>query len=132
MALPIIGRKVKLYQGDVATGTVYVGVTSKTLTINSESVDVTNDDDDGWRALLNEAAVKSMDVSVEGVVKDESLFNEIISGNTLQGYALDIETVGTFASDFRFSNVEISAPTGDALRFTASLQSSGILTYTSA
>lgn len=132
MALPIIGRKVKLYQGDVATGTVYAGVTSKTATFNSESVDITNDDDSGWRTLLDEAGVKSMDLSVEGVVKDESLFNEIISGNSLTGYELDIETVGVFASDFRFTSVEIVGATADAVRFTASLQSSGAVTYTTA
>lgn len=132
MAAPIIGRKAKLYQGDVATGTVYVGVTSKTATINSESVDITNDDDSGWRTLLDEAGVKSMDLSLEGVVKDEELFNEIISGNTLTGYELDLETVGVFAANFRFTSVEIVGATADAVRFTASLQSSGAVTYTTA
>lgn len=43
------------------------GLKSKTLTLNKEAVDVTNHGSQGWRQLLNNAGIQSLDCSGEGV-----------------------------------------------------------------
>lgn len=133
MALPIIGRKVKLYRGDVATGTVFVGVTSKTISINNEPVDITNDDDNGWRTLLPDPAVRSVDIGTEGVLKSDGPIVDAISASSLlEGYELEIEGVGVFAGSFYVNGLELPAATNDAVRYSTTFLSSGPVTYTQA
>lgn len=43
------------------------GLKSKSLTMNKESVDVTNHGSQGWRQLLQGAGIQSLDCSGEGV-----------------------------------------------------------------
>lgn len=132
MAFPMIGRKANVYQGDVDTGTMIAGVTAKTVTINTESVDITSDDDNGFRTLLAEASVKSIDMSVEGVTKDTVLLEASIAGNELTNYTISFDDVGDVAGNFRISSYELTGSQDDAVRFTASLESSGEYTFTAA
>lgn len=130
MAFPQIGRLATLYKGDSATGTAVAGVTSKSMTVNTESVDITSDDDNGFRTLLAEASVKSIDMSVEGVTKTDTLLQASIAGNELTEYTLVFDGIGEIAGNFRLSSYEQTGATDDAVRFTASLESSGEYTYT--
>lgn len=45
------------------------GMRNKTLSFSASEVDVTSDDDEGWRKLLVAAGVKSFDLSFEGVME---------------------------------------------------------------
>lgn len=131
MPLPLIGRKVKVYRGAPSTGTVFVGVTSKTISINNEPVDITNDDDDGFRALLADPAVRSMDISAEGVLKSDGPIADAISASSLlEEYTVEIEGVGEVSGDFYVSGMELTAPTNEAVRYSTTFMSSGPFTYT--
>jgi predicted secreted protein len=48
-------------------------VREKTLTHNKEAVDVTADEDNGWRRLLPIAGTRSIDASVSGVCDDVNI-----------------------------------------------------------
>jgi len=131
----IAGRRVRIYEGaSVGSGTLVAGARSDSITINNEAIDVTDKGDDGWRTFLNDASVRTVDMSVEGLLDGDSLLSAAL-GNTqalLGDSEIDIEGIGTVAGEFHFSSFEIGAPHDDAATFTASIQSSGEITFTAA
>lgn len=53
--------------GAIVAGRVK-GMRNKTLSFSASEVDVTSDDNEGWRELLVDSGVKSFDLSFEGVM----------------------------------------------------------------
>jgi predicted secreted protein len=106
---------------------------TKSFTIGNEPVDITSDDDSGFRTMLSVAGTKTLDMSVEGVTKDGALI-ALASGSS--GLIEDVEItfpgIGTIAGDFFVASVELGAAYNEASTFSASLQSSGAYTYTPA
>ena len=70
--------------------TTLVGVRTRGFTINAEPVDVTNDDDSGWRTLLAQPGLRSVEIPVAGISSDEILLDAIMEGTT---YALSAVVV---------------------------------------
>lgn len=131
----LAGRKVRIYEGvDVATGTLVAGARSDTITINNEAIDVTDKGDDGWRTFLNDASVRNVEMSVSGLLDGNSLLSKSLGATTnlLDDYVIDIDGIGTVAGKFHFSSFEIGAPHDDAATFSASIASSGEITFTAA
>jgi predicted secreted protein len=128
----IAGRRVRIYQGS-GTGRVLVaGARSDSITINNEAIDITDKGDDGWRTMLNDASVRSVDMSVEGLLDGDGLLAAAL-GDTdalLGDYEIEMEGIGLVAGEFHFSSFEIGAPHDDAATFTASIASSGEITFT--
>lgn len=122
-----IGREFLIKRGSV----VIAGVRSKSVSINGEAVDITSDDDGGYRTLLSTVGTKSMDLSVEGVSKDADLRDAMLSGSTLLLTDVNLEYPNgdTVSGNFFLTSFEESAPYNEATTFTASLQSSGEFTY---
>lgn len=124
------GRDIDFYKGDSSTG-VKICARTKTLTIGSESIDITQDCDDGVRRLLDKPAQKQMDASIEGIITTKELAEAALNGSVyLEGYTMVIPGFGEIACDFFLSNFELGAPYNDATTFTATLNSSGDWTYT--
>lgn len=119
------GRTLKI----LIEGEVVAAVQSRELTHNRESVDVTNDDSDGWRRLLDEPGVKSLDLSVEGVctVANMNLWINKWNGTTYEDVAVVYPdgTVVTAADGFLLSGLTIGAEHNAHVSFSAELQSSG-------
>lgn len=113
---------------------VIAGVRTKTVTINGEPIDVTSDDDSGFRTLLASAGLRSIDLSVEGVTKDATLRAIVagVSSQLLTDISIEYPNGDTIDGDFYLVNIEESGEYQDALTFSASLQSSGPFTYTPA
>jgi TP901-1 family phage major tail protein len=114
---------------------VVAGVRTKTVTINKEPIDVTTDDENGWRTLLDRPSVRSVDISVEGVTKDDSLKAAMLGSET--SHVLNVVAVeyadGSMAiGKFHFTSLEDSGEYTDAVQFSASLQSSGPVTFVAA
>jgi TP901-1 family phage major tail protein len=116
----------------VATG-VPNGVKTKSLTINNEPIDITSDDDNGFRTMLTDAGTMSVDMSVEGVVKDDQLVALATGdGDLIKACSIDFPGVGTISGDFFIASLELGAPHNDQATFTASLQSSGAFAFAAA
>lgn len=130
----LAGRKIRIYEGDVATGTLVAGARSDSISINNEAIDITDKGDDGWRTFLNDASVRSVDMSVEGLLDGSSLLSAALGVTTalIGEYTIDIDGIGTVSGDFHFSSFEIGAPHDDAATFTASIASSGVIAFTAA
>lgn len=126
------GRYLRILKNAVAIA----GVRSKTVAINGSPVDVTGDDDDAYRTLLSEHATKSVDLTVEGVTKDDVLLQAITVATPGAQLLSDIEVEypdgATLAGDFFLATYEEVGAHDDAVVFTATLQSSGPFTYTPA
>lgn len=130
-----VGRALVL---EYPTGTVIAGVRSRSFTVDSSPIDVTTDDDSGIRKLLEKPGQHQIDVSVEGLLKDDALLEEIIDG-TLFIRELTIKfpfsfttTQATLVGNFRFNNFEVTGEYQDAIAFTATLQSAGAFVFTPA
>ena len=124
-----IGRELVVKRGS----DVIAGVRTKSLTFAGEAVDVTTDDDDGKRKLLEASGQESIDMSVEGLTKDENLLAIPAGGGTrIEEYTIDMPWGGSITGDFRLNSVELGAEYQEAISFTAEIQSTGDWTYTPA
>lgn len=109
-----------------------VGVRTKGYTIANDYVDVTTDDDDGWRTLLADPGLRSVEVTVGGISSDQVLIAEIMKAN-ITGEPLTVQlptTTGTLAGTFLLSSFEQTGEHDGAVEFDATFMSSGAVTYT--
>lgn len=130
-----IGRKVILEVGAVGVSPLVAipGVREKNVACSGEPIDITSDEDTGWRLLLDEAAQNEVNVSISGVAKDDSLFLEWAAGTRTMSVRMvwpntGLEMTGTFF----LSSYSRNDPYNDAVTFDAELVSSGLVTFTPA
>lgn len=126
------GRDILFYTGDVDTG-AKMCARSKTLTIGSESIDITQDCDGAFRKLMDEPASRFLDMAVEGLLtQDDWLLQALDTASNvfLNEYTLVIPEIGSVSGNFFISNFELGAPHDDATSFSATVQSSGKWTFT--
>lgn len=112
--------------------TTLVGVRTRGYTFSNEFVDVTTDDDTGWRTLLADPGVRSMEVTVGGISSDQVLIAEMVNAS-MTGEALSVglpTTTGTLAGTFMLSSFEQNGEHDGAVEFSATFMSSGEVTYT--
>ncbi len=107
-----------------------VGVRTKGWTATADLVDVTTDDDNGWRTLLATPGLKSVEVTVGGISSDQVLINEFFNGTgeTLTGELPT--TTGTISGTFYLSSFEQTGEHDGAVEFSATFMSSGVVAYT--
>jgi TP901-1 family phage major tail protein len=110
-----------------------VGVRTRTFSITNDYVDVTTDDDSGWRTLLADPGLRSVETTVGGICSDQVLIAEIMKAN-ITGEPLDIElptaTGAKLGGTFLVSSFEGSAEHDGAYEFSATFMSTGDVTYT--
>lgn len=115
--------------------TTLVGVRTRGVTNTNEMVDVTTDDDSGWRTLLATPGIKSVEVTAGGISSDEVLLAEFYNASTT-GEALQINlpssltTPGNISGTFHLASFEVTGEHDGAVEFSATFQSSGAVTYT--
>jgi TP901-1 family phage major tail protein len=128
----LAGRNVAIYSGDVATGTRIAGMRSETISINNEPIDISDKGSAGWRELMADAAMRSVDMSGEGLFDGQSQLQAAVGDPAgLRGtYTLLVAGVGSFAGLFHLSSVELGAPHEEAATFTLSLASAGVIAFT--
>lgn len=128
------GRKLRI-KYDPGTGAVVIaGARTDSLTINNEMIDITDKDDAGVRTLLDDVGLKSISLSVEGVLVDDilqGLARGATEGAMLHDFEIDVAAIGTYSGSFAITSFEASGADGaEAMTFTASLESSGAVTFT--
>jgi len=108
------------------------GGRSKSVTFNNEPVDITADGDEGWRTLLAEAGVRSVDASCSGVSYNNLFVSKCVAtgGAMLEAATVNFAHGGTLEGDFFLTSFEVTGETDGGVEFTCELQSSGELTYT--
>lgn len=114
--------------------TLLTGVRTRTFTQNNEYIDVTTDDESGWRTLLADPATRSVEVTVGGITKDEALIADINAANiataTLQmALPSSLTTPGNLSGSFLISSFEYNAEHDGAFEFSVTFMSTGAITY---
>lgn len=124
----IAGRKVRIEY----SSTPIAGAMSDSLTINREPIDQTDKDDAGVREYLAELGTHSMSMSCSGHLDGDVLAG--LARSTTAGVhalAFDIDGIGAYAGNFCITSFEMTGDEGaDTVRFSASFESSGAITYT--
>jgi predicted secreted protein len=122
-----VGRTVTVEVG----GNAIAGARTKSFTIGNEPVDITSDDDNGFRTMLSIAGTKTLDMTIEGVAKD-GVFMALASNSLglIENCTITFPGVATLEGDFFIASVELGATYNEATTFSASLQSSGTYDYT--
>jgi len=121
-----LGRKVNLTWG----GSAVLGIREKGVTINGEPIDVTSDDDNGWRELLAEAGEHSVDISISGVTKDDVFLTDLFAGNVQKEVELTWPNGKVLTGLFHLGTTSQTMPYKEATTFEATLSSTGEVTYT--
>lgn len=119
--------------------TALLGINSKSVAVAKEPIDITTDEDNGFRLLLDLAGTKTLDISFSGVTKDNLIREQIMTEQSqlLTDITIEYPPVGSQTSgdeisgDFYLSGYTDNGTSSDgALEFDGTLQSSGEWTFT--
>lgn len=124
-----VGRKLVVKRD----GAKIASMRTKSVTIGNEAIDITSDDDSGFRNLLDEPGQRQIDMSVEGLTTDDTLIDKAVNGTSLiEPYTVELPSGATITGNFRFNNLEVGAEYNAAMTFTGEFHSSGEFTFTAA
>lgn len=118
-----LGRKVTVSVG----GNVVATARTTSMTVNNESVNITSAGDDGVRRLMDEPGEKSIEITLDGLYTDDSLYDLVQGASLLTAVVLTYETY-TLTGDFFLASYNEGQPYNEAITFSATLQSSGAVT----
>jgi predicted secreted protein len=120
------GRAVTFLWG----GSAVLGVREKGITVNAEPIDITSDEDNGWRLLLSDAVgERSVEISISGVTKDHRFLADLMGGTYQRAVVITFPNGATLSGTFQLASTGQTAPYKDAQAFDATLQSSGAITF---
>ena len=128
------GSAFTLQKGSGSPYTDIGGFRTKEISINSELVDVTTEDDTNrFRQLLASSGILTITFTGSGRVKDtaaqQALITDIIA-QTVDAYLITVPGIGTFAGNFQISGAQSSGEHNDAMDFSITLESGGDITFT--
>jgi TP901-1 family phage major tail protein len=129
------GRLYLLKLGADGSGGTVAGVRTASAQIGNEAVEITNKDSAGWRTLLEGAGTQSVDISIDGVATDGSTY-ETLKGYAQAGSLNAMQLIGpdndALSGSFLITSFQEAGAHNGEITFTASLQSSGTITFTQA
>ncbi len=124
-----VGRKILLKRD----GAVLAGVRTKSVAINREAIDITNDDDIGFRNLLAEPGERQVDLTVSGITVNSILRDASFEDPAvLEDLSLEYTDGSKIEGDFFLASYSENAEYNDAVSFDATLNSAGVIAYTEA
>jgi TP901-1 family phage major tail protein len=125
---------VKVGSGEPVTYATVAGLRLAKLTLNAETVDVTNADSaNEWRELLAGVGVKSAAVSGQGVFKDagtDATLRTIFFGQETRSFQIVIPDFGVLTGLFAVPQLEYSGEYKGEVTFGMTLASAGDVTFT--
>lgn len=131
------GRELRI-KVRVSTGpdvfTVIGGIRTESMTINNETVDVTDKDGNGWRELLEGAGITSMSLKGSGVVSDDTVFTDhimaAVMANTHVVLKIESGLGDVWQGTFAVPSAERAGEYNKEETFSITLESAGTITYT--
>jgi TP901-1 family phage major tail protein len=123
------------------------GLRSTSITLNDESVDITNKDSLGTRTLLAGAGVNSLSVSGSGVFTDSAAEVAVRTAfaaqqNTSDGtsaqtaafedFQFIIPNLGTYTGAFQITSLEYAGEYNGEATYSMSFESAGYITFAAA
>lgn len=124
------------FKNSGGTYQVVAGLRSRSITLNSEIVDVTNADSAGlWREILDECGVRSAQMSGEGVFVDDTgaeAVRDAVFSNKVRDAKIFIPGWGTFEGKWKVSQLQINGDYNGEVKTGFQLDSAGEITFTAA
>lgn len=109
------------------------GVREKGIAINGEPIDITDDEDDGVRQLLDEAAELTWEISISGITKSDVLkIAAAAKTDRIKPNTLEYPNGSIVTGSFYLSNYNEGNPYKEATTFDVTLVSSGPVILTPA
>lgn len=108
------------------------GVRTTSMTLNNEPVDTTSVDSEGFRELLPDAGVQSMDVTLSGIVKNSTTYQEVQEqaiARTVKRYQYRSANGDRWECDMAVVNLQKTGEYNGAETFSISLQSDGAIEF---
>jgi predicted secreted protein len=115
-------------------GAAVAGVRVKGITVAGSPIDVTTDDDAGWRSLLSVAGQVDVSITVSGLKLNDTLLNASLSPTDRTKAVIfeyqDTSPIRTVTGDFFLASYTEGLEYQGAGTFDAEFQSSGVITGT--
>jgi TP901-1 family phage major tail protein len=114
------------------TYTVVAGLRTTHLSINAESVNVTNKGSGAWRELLSAAGVRSVSISGSGVFTNSAAETRLRSkalSAELDEYEIAFEASDKMRGKFQVAKLEYSGDYNGERTYQLTLESSGVVSF---
>lgn len=121
-----VGRSIAL----TWAGAAVAGVREKKKSLSGAAVDVSSDEDNGWRELLEVAQQNEVNLSLSGVTKSDTLRSAWFDGSRTATATLTYPDGGVLSGTFYLASYNETGAYNNATTFDCELQSSGEVTYT--
>lgn len=120
--------------GDGASPEVFTtvaGLRDTSISINAETIDVTNKDSSRVRTLLADAGIKSFSISGSGVFTDSASEQTILtnfSASTFSNYQFIVPDYNTFTGAFQVTSIEYAGSYNGEVTYSMSFESADTVT----
>jgi TP901-1 family phage major tail protein len=126
----------KVDSDGAGTYVTVAGLRTRSLTFNSETVDVTDSESAGqWRELLAGAGLKHAKLAGAGIFKDavsDALMQSLFFNGTIRAWQAVIPAFGIVQGLFQISSFDLSGKHDGEIAFNLALESAGPLTFAAA
>ncbi len=123
----------KIDTGGSNVFTTVAGLRSRSITFNSETVDITHQESAGaWRELLAGAGVKSARITGAGIFKDaatDRAMRQVFFDGLIRNWRIVVPDFGEITGAFQIVNLELSGRHDGELAFEIGLESAGQLAF---
>jgi predicted secreted protein len=127
-----VGRTVRVYKGAESPADLIEGLREKGIKASGEPLDVTSDDDDGFRKLLSVFGQKQIDVSLSGLPTNDVVKDSWYSDSVLDTWTIEYPNGATLTGQFLLVSFDESEPYNGVSTVSFELQSANEWTYTPA
>ena len=110
------------------TYTTVGGLRSTSISMNQETVDITNKDSANIRTMLADGGVESVSISGSGVFTDaasEATLRTAFGGADIPNFQVIIPNFGTYTGKFVVTTLEYAGEFNGEVTYSVSLESSG-------
>jgi TP901-1 family phage major tail protein len=108
------------------------GLRSKSLSFSAEGVDITNEESDEWKVMLDKAGMRSLEISGSGVYNNYPVFQTLVDkflANELTCLMfVEVKTGKLYEGCFKLTSLEISGDYDAESNYSISASSSGTIT----
>lgn len=112
---------------------VVAGLRTRSISFNSETVDVTNaDSTNSWRELLSSCGTISASMKGDGIFTDDAGFEALrdaVFDRTARDAKILVPGLGTFEGKWRFSSLEVAGEFNKEVTYSFGLESAGEITF---
>lgn len=111
--------------------TTVAGLRDTSISINAETIDVTNKDSARVRTLLAGAGTKSITISGSGVFTDGASEQSVLTAYSAAGFSnfqFIVPSFNTFTGAFQVTAIDYSGTYNDTITYSMTFESAGAIT----